>query len=266
MKHIILMMLFVATAWAASAQNNPIFNGGNGDGWSVAFFLQPSVNIFTGGLGDGYSTNNFLQPGNNIYSGGNGDGWSSDYIPPGALPLHLISFKATRKNNNALLTWQTANEVNTAYFNIQRSLGGVNFVVVGKINANNAALQHDYQFNDDISMFNSDKIYYRLQITDKDSRVNYSDVKYIDLQGEFHVAIVPNPIINNKVNLKIYSPGNAKLQLMICNTLGKIIFVQEFNSAEGNSIRTLNVSTLASGIYLVRLTDGIVTQTVRLVK
>ena len=41
-----------------------------------------------------------------------------------ALPLTLLSFEGKRLNvNQVVLTWKTANEVNTAGFDVQRSLG-----------------------------------------------------------------------------------------------------------------------------------------------
>ena len=97
-------------------------------------------------------------------------------------------------------------------------------------------------------------------------RTNYSNVKYITVDGKLQVTIITNPIINNQVTLNIYSPVNVKLRFMMSNTLGETIFLQAFNSAKGNSIRTFNVSNLTSGIYLVEVTDGIVTRTLRVVK
>lgn len=93
-----IILLFAMNYFISSAQNNPIFNGGNGDGWNrtafiqsgnniftggngdgwnVVSYVQSSVNIFTGGNNDGWSSVNFVQAGNNIFTGGNNDGWSS---------------------------------------------------------------------------------------------------------------------------------------------------------------------------------------------
>ena len=51
----------------------------------------------------------------------------------GALPLTLLNFSLTKQNTTARLNWQTANEVNTAYFNVQRSPDAINFTTVGKV-------------------------------------------------------------------------------------------------------------------------------------
>lgn len=72
---IFLLSLFGVTV--VNAQNNPVFNGGNGDGWGNTVYLQSFNNIYSGGNGDGWNTLAFSQPGNAIFTGGNGDGWDS---------------------------------------------------------------------------------------------------------------------------------------------------------------------------------------------
>lgn len=59
----------------AQAGSN-IFTGGNDDGWVKSSFTQASPNIFIGGTGDGWNKTNFLQPGSDIFKGGEADGWS----------------------------------------------------------------------------------------------------------------------------------------------------------------------------------------------
>lgn len=69
------MMLLVSICAVSYAQNNPIFGGGNADGWSRTAYQQASNNIHSGGNGDGTDKVIYLQAGNNIFTGGTGDGW-----------------------------------------------------------------------------------------------------------------------------------------------------------------------------------------------
>ncbi len=56
--------------------------------------------------------------------------------PSGSLlPLTLLDFTVTKNGNIAQLKWQTANEVNTSHFDIERSTDGVNFTAIGKVDA-----------------------------------------------------------------------------------------------------------------------------------
>lgn len=184
-----------------------------------------------------------------------------------ALPLTLLNFNVVKQNNTAQLNWQTANEINTAYFNVQRSIDGRNFTNVGKVIAKGSSkVNNEYAYIDDIAQLHSDKIYYRLQIIDNDGKLNYSAIKYINVNGGLSIAIIPNPIINNKVNLNIYSTQSAKLQLDIYNQLGQQIFNQQFNMQSGSLNKVINLSNLASGSYLVRVTDGSSIQTLKFIK
>lgn len=264
MKNITLIILLLAKGWAASAQNNAIFTGGEGDGWSVAIFLQPSVNIFAGGMGDGYSANNFLQPGNNIYNGGNGDGWSSAYKAMGPLPLHLISFTVTKSNNKAALQWQTTNEVNTAWFNIQRSQDGTTFTTVGKVNANNhAGLQNKYVFDDDVSALNTGKVYYRLQMMDNDGQFTFSKIAYITIEhSRKSFTIYPNPA-HGDIIIGNYSASDImNAQIVIRDLAGHKLITRKFTrSAE----QKINLGSLAKGVYIISIITPGNVQTQKLV-
>jgi hypothetical protein len=68
-------LMFVNTF--SFAQNNPIFGGGNADGFDKISFAQANNNIFTGGVADGWNKTAFTQAENNIFTGGFGDGWDT---------------------------------------------------------------------------------------------------------------------------------------------------------------------------------------------
>ena len=76
MKRSLLSWLMCIPVVLASAQNNPIFQGGSGDGVDKKSFLQSGNAIFTGGNADGWNKSSFSQASNNIFSGGSGDGWN----------------------------------------------------------------------------------------------------------------------------------------------------------------------------------------------
>lgn len=84
MKNIMIIVLTLCSLIARS-QNNPIFYGGQGDGWSKASQAPPSnTTMYHGSDGDGWSTGNYMQVFNaTINHGANGDG----YHAVGHLPV-----------------------------------------------------------------------------------------------------------------------------------------------------------------------------------
>lgn len=77
MQNYFFIVLLVINVSVTSAQNNPIFQGGPGDGINKNSYSQPGNNIFMGGGGDGWNRVAYSQAGNNIFTGGIGDGWNS---------------------------------------------------------------------------------------------------------------------------------------------------------------------------------------------
>lgn len=86
MKKYFLLAFAVSQHWIVSAQNNNIFYGGSGDGWSKVSYSQLSNNTLSrGGAGDGWGRASYLQFGSNqLFLGGGGDGWSrQSYLQSG---------------------------------------------------------------------------------------------------------------------------------------------------------------------------------------
>ena len=79
MKHIYILLLVLIAKPIWSQSNNPIFQGGNSDGWANNSVAETNNNIYAGGNNDGWATGLFSELRNEIYAGGNADGWSSQW-------------------------------------------------------------------------------------------------------------------------------------------------------------------------------------------
>ena len=95
--------------------------------------------------------------------------------------LTLVSFNVSfdlPNSNGILLTWKTANELNTDHFEIERSRDAASFSKVGELkSAGNSSTLISYQWHDKPPL--SGLNYYRLKSVDKDSRSTYSQVVVI---------------------------------------------------------------------------------------
>ena len=168
----------------------------------------------------------------------------------GALPLTLLNLSATKNDNNVTLTWQTINEVNTAYFNIQRSVDAVNFTTVGKVNANgNNSLQKDYAFNDDLSSLKDGKVFYRLQMMDNDGKYTYSKIVYANIvTNGARYTIYPNPAHDYFIVKNDKYIGLNTADIIITDLAGRKLIRQKFSNSEAQRI---NITSLSKGVYLV---------------
>lgn len=179
----------------------------------------------------------------------------------GPLPLTLLNFTATKQNESANINWQTSNEINSAYFNVQRSIDAINFNTVGKVNANNISnVVNTYTYVDNIQGLSGPVIYYRLQQVDIDGNFQYSKIVSLKIDGgKPGIKIFPNPA-SDYLNINTDNPEDLNgAVIKIADMTGRITMKQNL-MAEMN--QQVNIGTLAKGIYMLYINkhSGIVAQ------
>lgn len=179
-----------------------------------------------------------------------------------ALPLTFLDFSVVKRNNTAQLSWQTTNEVNTAFFNVQRSTDAISFITVGKVTAKGAsAANNNYDYADDITQIPSGKIFYRLGQADKDGKITYSNVISIITAGNNKYVITPNPakdFFTVSGNDNVYA-GNATLSVR--DLTGHTVVQQKLINVSSQNI---NIRGLAKGMYVVEIIASGTVQTQKL--
>jgi uncharacterized repeat protein (TIGR01451 family) len=142
--------------------------------------------------------------------------------------------------------WTTSTEINTSYFNIQRSEDGKQFKFVGTVAAKGVGA---YQFTDPITNSQSPfTLYYRLEIIDKDGSKTYSEVKKVIIDNrKSGINVYPNPA---KAMVTI-DCKNAK-QLQIIDYLGREVCSKNTFDTQYS---TITVNQLNKGIYIVKITS-----------
>jgi hypothetical protein len=158
-------------------------------------------------------------------------GSSGDYIYAGStvigiLPIELKEFKAITENNTVILKWQTATEINSNYFDIERSDDGQFFFSIGRVNASgNSAQAVSYNFTDTkLTSNNGSQIFYRLKLVDKDGTIKYSNqvsVKPV-INGVSIVKVYPTMIRKNEtVTIEILSDKTKVLNVDVMDETGR---------------------------------------------
>ena len=175
---------------------------------------------------------------------------SSDFTVTGALPLQLISFTGRKEKDIVKLQWQTENEINTHYFIVQRSANGFDFADLGNVAAFNTIGQHNYNFNDVNPLQQTG--FYRLKQVDLNGTFTISNVvKINDTDRKYELRLYPNPTVNK---LTIDWNGSGKnIIVKIIDSKGAML---DTKTIAGTSIITVNVTSLAKGIYYIELNDG----------
>ena len=170
---------------------------------------------------------------------------SSILADPSVLPVELISFNAKAAEKQIDLIWETATEVNSDYFEIQRSSDGKNWAQLGSVySAGESRKANSYSFVDlgpEIGMN-----YYRLKMVDRDKTFAYSSIKSVNFEGR-PTSLFPNPVLTR---LNIDSEV-LNTEIFIYDILGKEVLSQK----NEQGVRSIDVSHLVPGPYLVKLKD-----------
>lgn len=176
----------------------------------------------------------------------------SDFLPEAVMPISLASFVAQKQAASVLLKWNTASELNNAYFEVQRSTDGIQFKNIAKINGagNSEHLLH-YYFTDDNPVNGLN--YYRLNQIDFDGKATLTDPVSVNMGfGNLTMEIYSAPNSSN-INIGITADHTSEAQLTIYNIGGKKVLEQAVSLNKGANHLSLNMSDSNQGIFIATL-------------
>ncbi len=169
------------------------------------------------------------------------------------LPVNLKSFTATTMERNVTVKWQTTTEINTAYFNVQRSLNDKDFFTVYTLPAKVAG---NYKYVDLPPVrYDQNIFYYRLEIVDINGTKTYSETKTANINAySAQITISPNPS-RDYVTIS----GKDITQIKIIDQTGRIL--KNINTVASSNTHTISVIGLPKSVYsvLTKTSDGTIT-------
>lgn len=179
------------------------------------------------------------------FSGGGGGGGGGGGNP---LPVDMISFTVKgMPQHSALIHWETAQELNSDYFDIQRSYDGNKFDVVGSVKGNgNSMKKIKYDFLDNKIPSQFIGVFYRLNQVDFDGTSTLSDVRSVNFEVQNNLNIWPIPAFNTLnisateyiTELKIYTGAGKQMPII--------------RKGEGK----LDLQNYETGIYFIEITTS----------
>ena len=181
------------------------------------------------------------------------------------LPVHFISFNANCEGDKVLLKWKTAQEQNSSRFDIERSVDGIRWTVIGNVPASNKSnTEIDYYFTDNNPQQNG---FYRIAEYDLDGRVQYSNIVRSLCNTTDLFKLWPNPA-HEMAFINIVSNSGSQAMIKIFDSKGALVKEQKYTLSQGNNQLSIDMRSLTNGIYSlsVNWNNGQMKKTVQVLK
>ncbi|AII50599.1 hypothetical protein N008_01195 [Hymenobacter sp. APR13] len=166
------------------------------------------------------------------------------------LPVELVRFDAKAQDADGLLAWTTAQEKNSAYFEVESSTDGKDFRAIGRVAGQGTTAQrHEYEWLDrNLSRYAAAIVYYRLRQVDNDGTASFSQVRTVAVAEALrtNLALYPNPA-SRRTHL---TGARANSAVQVFDALGRLVFTAQADAA-GQATLTLPEG-LPVGVYVVR--------------
>ncbi|NLI58389.1 MAG: T9SS type A sorting domain-containing protein, partial [Clostridium sp.] len=178
------------------------------------------------------------------------------------LPVELISFSAEcNDNNEVMLSWSTASEINNDYFEIQRSTQGIAWEVIARVQGagfSNIILDYDYLDREKPNT----TTYYRLRQIDYDGSSKLSDIIQIRCENNMEkpvISVYPNPFTSSfNIEFENWDLNFAEIELL--DITSRTIKKWNLENTLPNFIYEVNLSNLNPAMYMLKIktSEGVI--------
>jgi hypothetical protein len=168
----------------------------------------------------------------------------------GVLSAGLENFSGWQTGTSNMLKWTVLAETG-GYYEIERSLNGIDFSAIGRLNIKGSTTNKtDYSFEDGSPFAES---FYRLKQTDNAGKIALSQVIKIKRSDSFTIELaLENPAIGF-LKMNINAKRAAQYEYSIINLQGRVLQTGNLFCYKGNNRFSKQVTALQAGHYFLIL-------------
>ena len=169
------------------------------------------------------------------------------------LPVNIVFFKGSKQGAENILTWKiTCIGSPSVKIITERSRDGKLFEMFTEQTATDTRCLQAFSCTDTKPLTGAN--YYRLKTITPDGKLMYSNIVVLlnKANGFELISIAPNPTKNNAV-INITTVKAGQFVFSLTDIAGKIVFTKLLEVAVGNSLITMNFSTIHAGIYVLKI-------------
>lgn len=160
-----------------------------------------------------------------------------------SLPLNWIDFQSYQDESEVSLKWKTTNEVNCDFFEIQRKFNESEYLIVGRLKANNQTKLNMYNWKENLEFDGT--VFYRIKQVDFDGNYSFSKELALSHGSDLDPLIYfPNPATDN-----LFCSYCENESISIFDLNGKEFRLEFFN-------RQANLELIPNGLYFLKVKNG----------
>jgi hypothetical protein len=157
------------------------------------------------------------------------------------LPITLLSFAAEARENDVIVKWQTASEINNDHFEIQRSQDAEHWEVIGnQKGAGTTDTKNNYEQLDVRPLKGAS--YYRLKQVDYNGNFSISNIVSIEFNRE-NIIVSPNP------SSGVFNLSASDVYVEVWDIQGKKILSSQLDRSQTG----IDLSDQPAGIYVLKI-------------
>jgi hypothetical protein len=175
------------------------------------------------------------------------------------LPIELLTFTADAAENEVVLNWSTASEINNHYFEIERSLDTKNAVKIGKVDgAGNSNTYLNYTLPDENPELGIN--YYRLKQVDFDGKFTFSEWIPVKFEGADKLQL-SQFAVNSEATSVSFSVINIPIQaenatITVFDGAGRLVYDQTVSNVSKTWSGIITLGNLSKGNYIIKFSLG----------
>jgi len=180
--------------------------------------------------------------------------------PISPLPVELIKIWTVPNSNHIEVNWDVASEYNVNFYELERSLDGLNFDFLTNLPASGNSTTELHYTYDDYTVQRNQNYYYRYKGVDFDGTYYFSPIVFGRLEGVENslgdglVSIYPNPS-STDVNFAFTLSNAKEVNLAVYNAVGQLVYSNELSLEKGITVVPINSSEWSNGMYTIRIKD-----------
>lgn len=168
------------------------------------------------------------------------------------LPVEYLSYEAENAGYQNLVNWETANEINHDYFQVEKSADAIQFESLQIVHQATSVHQgiNAYQVTDHFPIAGSN--YYRIKQVDLDGEFAYSEIMEVKNEMQFtnHFSVKPNPSNQQQITL-IFQPTTGENNFLFTNIYGQKVKSIKIPKEKFSTFHQVDITDLSAGIYFI---------------